>query len=95
MLASLMNTRGLTELVVLTAGLQAGILDQGLYTLLVLTALVTTAMTGPLLWIIGRRRSRATLASASSHTGNVRRPGTVLPVTGLAEVARGDSDLEP
>ena len=59
-LATLMNTRGLTELVVLTAGLQAGILDQSLYTVLVLTALITTAMTGPLLCVIGRRHSPAT-----------------------------------
>ncbi len=81
MLASLMNTRGLTELVVLTAGLQAGILDQALYTLLVLTALVTTAMTGPLLWLIGRRRSRATRAAASSHLEQPRTLGTVPPVT--------------
>ncbi|MFT4296993.1 MAG: cation:proton antiporter [Micropruina sp.] len=65
MLASLMNTRGLTELVVLTAGLQAGILDQDLYTLLVLTALGTTAMTGPLLWVIGRWHPRAAALAPS------------------------------
>ncbi|MGN3955907.1 cation:proton antiporter [Streptomyces sp. WAC8370] len=48
-LAALMNTRGLTELVILGVGLQAGLLDGGLYSLLVVVALVTTAMTGPLL----------------------------------------------
>ncbi|MFG3396480.1 MULTISPECIES: cation:proton antiporter [Streptomyces] len=48
-LAALMNTRGLTELVILGVGLQAGLLDGGLYSLLVVMALVTTAMTGPLL----------------------------------------------
>ncbi|MGW3964178.1 cation:proton antiporter [Amycolatopsis sp. NPDC005003] len=46
---ALMNTRGLTELVVLTVGLQLGLLDPPLYTLLVVMAVVTTAMTGPLL----------------------------------------------
>ncbi|MGW7469039.1 cation:proton antiporter [Streptomyces xantholiticus] len=48
-LAALMNTRGLTELVILGVGLQAGLLDGRLYSLLVVMALVTTAMTGPLL----------------------------------------------
>lgn len=48
-LGNLMNTRGLTELVILTVGLQIGVLDTRLYSLMVMMALVTTAMTGPLL----------------------------------------------
>lgn len=48
-LAVLMNTRGLTELVVLGVGLELGLLSTSLYSLLVVMALVTTAMTGPLL----------------------------------------------
>lgn len=51
-LAVLMNTRGLTELVILLIGLQAGVLDTALYTMLVMMALVTTAMTGPLLQFV-------------------------------------------
>ena len=45
----LMNTRGLTELVILNVGKQLGVLDDELFTMLVLMALITTAMTGPLL----------------------------------------------
>jgi Kef-type K+ transport system membrane component KefB len=48
-LAILINTRGLTELIVLTVGLQLGVLDQALYSLMVVMALVTTAMSGVLL----------------------------------------------
>ncbi|MEV4706167.1 cation:proton antiporter [Actinoplanes sp. NPDC049316] len=48
-LAILMNTRGLTELIVLTVGLQLGVLDTGMYSLMVVMALVTTAMAGILL----------------------------------------------
>ncbi|MEU4116042.1 cation:proton antiporter [Kitasatospora sp. NPDC028055] len=48
-LAALMNTRGLTELVILGIGLQLGLLDGSLYSLMVVMAVVTTAMTGPLL----------------------------------------------
>ncbi|MEV0753155.1 cation:proton antiporter [Streptosporangium sp. NPDC050280] len=47
-LAALLNTRGLTEIVILTVGLQKGVLDDELYSLMVVMALVTTAMTGPL-----------------------------------------------
>jgi Kef-type K+ transport system membrane component KefB len=51
-LGALMNTRGLTELVVLDLGRQLGILDEGLFTLLVLMAIITTVATGPLLaWL--------------------------------------------
>ncbi|RII13467.1 High-affinity Na(+)/H(+) antiporter NhaS3 [Streptomyces sp. YIM 130001] len=54
-LATLMNTRGLTELIVLNVGLQLGFLQQDLYSLMVVMAVVTTALAGPLLsWILGR-----------------------------------------
>jgi Kef-type K+ transport system membrane component KefB len=50
--AALVNTRGLTELIALNVGLQAGLINQRLFTVLVLMALLTTLMTGPLLWLI-------------------------------------------
>ena len=45
----LMNTRGLTELVLLTIGRDKGVLDDELFTLLVLMAVITTVITAPLL----------------------------------------------
>jgi Kef-type K+ transport system membrane component KefB len=51
-LAALMNTRGLTEIVILTTGLQLGIVSVRLYSLMVVMALVTTAMAGPVLNVI-------------------------------------------
>lgn len=48
-LGVLMNTRGLTELVVLDIGRDIGVLDERLFTLLVVMAVVTTVATGPLL----------------------------------------------
>jgi len=45
----LMNTRGLTELIILKVGLSMGVLNGQLFTLMVLVALLTTAMAGPLL----------------------------------------------
>jgi Kef-type K+ transport system membrane component KefB len=54
-LAALMNTRGLTELIILGVGLQIGLLDRSLYSLMVAMAVVTTVMTGPLLALIYRK----------------------------------------
>jgi nucleotide-binding universal stress UspA family protein len=48
----LMNTRGLTELVILNVGLAFGVLDSQLFTMLVVMAIVTTVMTEPLLRIV-------------------------------------------
>ena len=45
----LMNTRGLTELIVLNIGLSFGVISPLLFTMLVIMALVTTFMTSPLL----------------------------------------------
>jgi len=51
-LGVLMNTRGLMELVILTIGLELGVISPALYTMLVMMALITTAMTTPLLELI-------------------------------------------
>jgi Kef-type K+ transport system membrane component KefB len=51
-IAVLMNTRGLTELVVLSIGKELGVLDDEMFSMMVLMALITTAMTGPLMDII-------------------------------------------
>ncbi|GIG87408.1 cation:proton antiporter domain-containing protein [Plantactinospora endophytica] len=48
-LGILMNTRGLTELIVLNVGVSLGVLDSQMFTMMVIMALVTTAMAGPLL----------------------------------------------
>jgi Kef-type K+ transport system membrane component KefB len=48
----LMNTRGLTELIVLNIGLDLNVISPLLFTMLVIMALVTTFMTSPLLELI-------------------------------------------
>jgi len=47
-----MNTRGFTGIVILSVGLQLRILDQSLYSLMIVMAIVTTMMAGPLLRLI-------------------------------------------
>ena len=51
----LMNTRGLTELIVLNIALDQGVISQTLFTMLVIMALVTTFMAGPLLKLLDPR----------------------------------------
>jgi Kef-type K+ transport system membrane component KefB len=48
-LGVLLNTRGLVELVILGAGLELGVLTPAVYSMMVLMALVTTAMATPVL----------------------------------------------
>ncbi|MBX9399562.1 cation:proton antiporter [Streptomyces sp. TRM72054] len=49
---ALMNTRGLTEIVILNIGRELGLIGPELFTVMVLMTLVTTAMTGPLLRVL-------------------------------------------
>ena len=54
-IGALMNTRGLTELIVLNIGLDLGVISSQLFTMLVIMALVTTFMAGPILRLIDPR----------------------------------------
>ena len=51
-LGTLMNTRALMELIVLNIGYDLGLLPQNVFTMLVIMAVVTTIMTGPLLRLL-------------------------------------------
>ena len=52
-LGVLLNTRGVTELIVLRVGLDLNVLSPSLYTILTLGAVVTTVMTVPALRVLG------------------------------------------
>ncbi len=51
-LGTLMNTRGLMELVILDVGLDIGVISPALFSMMVIMALVTTFMTSPLLNLV-------------------------------------------
>ncbi|WP_426294557.1 cation:proton antiporter [Dyadobacter endophyticus] len=53
-IGSLMNTRGLVELVVLNIGYDIGVLSPQIFTMMVIMALATTCMTGPALDLIDK-----------------------------------------
>jgi Kef-type K+ transport system membrane component KefB len=59
-LGALMNTRGLIELIALNLGYDLGILSPRIFTMLVIMALVTTGMTGPLLSLSDYLRRKKT-----------------------------------
>jgi len=60
-LGALMNTRGLIELIALNIGYDLGILPARIFAMLVIMALVTTSMTGPLLSFADYLRARRAL----------------------------------
>jgi Kef-type K+ transport system membrane component KefB len=55
-LGTLMNTRGLVELIVLNIGLDLGVISPTFFAMLVIMAVVTTMMATPLLSLLGYRQ---------------------------------------
>ncbi|MGI8823409.1 MAG: cation:proton antiporter [Acidimicrobiia bacterium] len=99
----LMNTRGITEIVILTIGRSLGVISPALFTIMVLMALVTTFMTTPLLAkLYPRAQVDADLAAAQTPAGlgddteGRRTAAATQPLhaatTGLAKVMVGITD---
>ncbi len=64
----LMNTRGLTELIVLNIGLSLGVISPLMFTMLVIMALVTTFMTSPLLeWTYPKKLIRLDVVESTTE----------------------------
>ena len=57
-IGALMNSRGLMELIIINIGLQKGIIGLTLFSMLVLMAIVTTMMAGPLFELVYGRAGR-------------------------------------
>jgi Kef-type K+ transport system membrane component KefB len=58
-IGALMNTRGLTELIVLNIGLDLGVISPTLFAMMVVMALATTALTAPVLELLMPRAASA------------------------------------
>ncbi|HSU67777.1 MAG TPA: cation:proton antiporter, partial [Tepidisphaeraceae bacterium] len=75
----LMNTRGLVELVILTVGLQFGVINDKVFAIMVIMALVTTFMTTPLLhWVYPPRLLEAEARKAGGTPAAEAKPYTIL-----------------
>jgi Kef-type K+ transport system membrane component KefB len=87
----LLSARGLTELIALNAGLQAGLLSAPLYTVLVFMALATTLFTQPLLHLIRRltERDRNTVVDLVPDTGTpqLQHPQDGTPTAPVADLS--------
>jgi Kef-type K+ transport system membrane component KefB len=57
-IGALMNSRGLMELIIINIGLQKGIIGPTMFSMLVLMAVVTTMMAGPLFELVYGRQAR-------------------------------------
>lgn len=57
-IGALMNSRGLMELIIINIGIQKGIIEPALFSMLVLMAIVTTMMAGPLFELFYGRQAR-------------------------------------
>lgn len=91
----LMNTRGLTELIVLNIGLELGVISPILFTMLVIMALVTTFMTSPLLeWIYPRKSLRLHDRSAPAPSEIVT-PTRSRPISSTTAISDGYRILVP
>jgi Kef-type K+ transport system membrane component KefB len=64
--ATLMNARGMVELILLNIGLAQGLITPTLYTMLVLMAIATTVMTGPLFSLVWNRGRQDDLADEAA-----------------------------
>lgn len=62
---TLMNARGLMELIILNIGLQHGVIEPALFSVMVLMAIITTLMASPVFeWVYGRHaRAMGTIAA--------------------------------
>jgi Kef-type K+ transport system membrane component KefB len=65
---TLMNARGLMELIIINIGLQHGIIGEALFSILVIMAIVTTLMATPLFELVYGRKNRK---NGSLHPGGI------------------------
>jgi Kef-type K+ transport system membrane component KefB len=96
-IGTLMNTRGLTELIVLNLALELGVISDALFAALVIMALVTTFMAGPLLNVLDPRNTYGApledeLAEARARS-SVEFPELEVPDRSILVAAQGEVEL--
>ncbi|TMK42080.1 MAG: hypothetical protein E6G56_02205 [Actinobacteria bacterium] len=92
-IGALMNTRGLTELIVLNLALEKGVMSEALFSALVVMALVTTFMTGPLLRLLDpHNRFGSPVEEELDRARSVSRRESRLPVPDRSILVAPGSD---
>jgi Kef-type K+ transport system membrane component KefB len=93
----LMNTRGLMELVILNIGRELGVITDAVFAMMVIMALVTTALTTPILHLVFPKDQMEQEESADAGGGSsvlipVAMPSSGAPLVQLADALTGNDD---
>ena len=95
-LGTLMNTRGLTELVILSVGLNLGVLSDRTFAMMVVMALVTTLMAAPIINRLMPRREMVRILAGGDVDADTTRvlvalgnPATAASLVDAAALATG------
>ncbi len=92
-LGALMNTRGLTELIVLNIGLELGLISTSLFTMLVLMAIATTFMAGPALRLLDPR-GELSEPPEEAFRRSVGEPDVATPERSILAAPQDDRNIE-
>jgi K+:H+ antiporter len=94
----LMNTRGLTELIVLNLALEQGVISEALFAALVIMALVTTFMAGPALKLLDPRNELGAPVEQELDEARERSsaqfPGLIVPDRSILVAASSGPALD-
>ena len=93
---ALMNTRGLTELIVLNVGLDLGLISPALFTMLVVMALVTTFMAGPSLKLLDPKEELAAAPEDEFRRARLEgpAPATLVPQHSIIVAPQDDRNID-
>jgi K+:H+ antiporter len=93
---ALMNTRGLTELIVLNIGLDLGLISQTLFTMLVVMALVTTFMAGPALRLLDPKGELSSPPEEEFRRARLEAPmpATLVPRRSIVVAPQDDRSID-
>ncbi|RKN41315.1 cation:proton antiporter [Streptomyces hoynatensis] len=91
---TLMNARGLMQLIALNIGLDAGIVNRTMFAALVLVALVTTVMTSPVLEWLDRRDPAGKAVGDPAVEAGARRSGPAGPPGRAREAAEPAAEAD-
>jgi Kef-type K+ transport system membrane component KefB len=76
---ALMNARGLMELILINIGLEKGIIQPALFSVLVLMAIATTLMASPMFeWVYGRHARKTGQLGACEPTAQTDQAGSKM-----------------
>lgn len=94
---TLMNTRGLTELIVLNLALEVGVISEALFASLVLMALVTTFMAGPMLKLLDPKNALGAPVEEAydeaKSEAEAAHPSIVIPERAILLAPQGENGL--